>query len=412
MIPQVDPILSEPQQAPPVPQYDHWTKAVEDLPSPPPSRSHVGTNYVMSAGVGNLIFLPGALRETVRQFKIARQVKDVWWMAECIVRLIDIPIGLAQASKRFILICNSALGKVADVALIISTFAFQIFFVIVETALEITRYALLKQFEYSIEGKEILSLLDDLDTRHYHQNPKKWACDGFKRGNKTTYLSKIEKHRKIVMKHFPEDGHLMLQAIEVATVDQSITEEERADLLDRKVHDLFKKFLKHTLTQFATQYLGISQGENNTVVTNDLVRRRSGLAQSIRPVFAHEIGQDVLMTLYNLDQDGSDGIIQAKRIYARLNQQIEKTKKVYRSGLAAMGMAGIGIGISFSPPLFIPAVILGIVGTILELGRWFAPESYLDQKGEKWSWDYWTPAFIKKWMKKPIREIEMRPIKR
>lgn len=364
--------------------------------------------YVMSAGITNIFFLPSAFRDAIKQLSKAISIKDTGEMAETLVRLCNIPIGFAQAVKRAFVLSSQFLGKaLISVALVTYALACQIIFIVVETFLEIARYCVLIKFEDTVQAKQILKIIEDLNIDLLFGGEDKQGL----RKKIVDYINRMELRKNLIVEKLGPKSVELIQTIERDLMAFADTGQGKAEII-LNAHSLLQSYVYNNLSAFAKEYLGIAEYSIDGKLSNDKneridqLRRRNILARKVRPVVVSELVENVPIALHYLSivDKKNYGIKSAERIYKKIALQIQKTEKVYALGIAAMLIAGIGIMISSA---MVPAIVLGCIGTTIEFIRYFAPQSYLDQPGEKWSWEYWTPSFLRpKYKRTPGIEMQ------
>lgn len=122
-------------------------------------------------------------------------------------------------------------------------------------------------------------------------------------------------------------------------------------------------------------------------------REVHGMVRILRPWLVEEIHEIKKTTFAEIALGKPYAMSRGIELLRQIQTQIDKTRKVYYVGLLtlALAMATFGLALITSPYIMPLYIVAFITIFILEFARWFAPASYLDQKGYIWSWDPWIP---------------------
>lgn len=312
--------------------------------------------YVASMGASNIFFLPGAFCEALRNLIRGIRNFDGEAALESGVRLVNIPFGLVYAFQRIAIILITLLKGVVKVALSTTAYIIASIYILFEILLEANRLFRLICFEEELNLDPALFLLKTI---------------------KNADFSTLAAHRRELEQALSKD-YVAKQFDQTRDIQQ-IRENLTISILYRKLSTVRSHYFI---------------GESEEVLNGKL----DSLARKVRPWFVRELRRELTPTIDGCLRYDKECISRGIELLDTIQTQINKTRKVYIVGLIGLSIAVILFSASLiaAPGLMPVLFALGFIGTTLEFARWFAPESYLDQKDHKWNWNPWLPHCLRK----------------
>ena len=380
-------------------------------PGPKSGNNIDSISAVKGLGMGNVIFGFLDLYRNIIRMTQASSRLDLEAKIESALKLFSLPLGIANSIETIITFFLTLSGGLAVVSLSLSALAFGGVFLFVELALEVYRLLMINKFKNEIEADEVHDVLDNL--KFSADKDQQTELERLK-----TYL--IEKS-DLLIKQFGEKRFQYLDdLLSSVTPDQmrklpslaTKLQFARLSLTERKIDAIYTKYFELNSQD---------QAWISRQIQRKVKRRKSEKTTLLEETsWAHEVTKKYEKAILNGKKDrlarriGSFGVEkisefhrdcqyqkEAKftsrdlmesnslKMFNFIEQQAKKTIKVHYIGLAAIFIGVILLTLSHLAAPFVAIVAVGVVAFTLQMTRFIAPLSYLNQEGENYTLKPW-----------------------
>ena len=379
---------------------------------------------VFSPGLTSIVsFIPAWIDSIKKIFK-GLQYQDKEQFIEHLVIAFNLPLGIASALERLVALVIIIAAGVSSVALTTQAFILALVFMVIELALEISRYFRNLLFDKNYHIKTVGFLIKTLDqTADIYQFIKDNYNDLIKCLPKDT-LETIQQTANDLVDALPleENDTTIIDPKILAQLNNlknilnhslldhtfhaihqhyfTFTKEDVEKITTKIPQKLLSTFNSHT-TRLEDSFQIVERSKepklNETIteiseappfleelVTTRMQTKLNAFARRVRPWAVHNF---YISMLYYPKLDLDD----KKHLLSMLDTQLDKTQLIHIIGIIAISLSTISIIFSM---IFFPFIIplsIGVAGILVEFSRYFAPNAFLDQQGWKWSWKACLP---------------------